>query len=357
MYDSYKAYASTSLYILLFYYFDCLLPTTYCLLLQMILSATPTNIAEAVARVRSGDVVALPTETVYGLGADATNARAVARIFEIKARPSFDPLIVHIRSEWLPTIAAVIPQKAAALARRFWPGPLTLVLPKTARIPDIVTAGLPSVAVRVPDHPVAAELILQSGRPIAAPSANPFGYISPTTAAHVEAQIGRDVSLILDGGPCRVGIESTIISFLHERPALLRPGGTPLEPIEALIGPIDRCEGGSPEAAQPLAPGQLPRHYAPRTPLTVIRDLGAIPRESRRGSGLLLPFPGPDVSEFAHVETLADRDDLVQAAVNLFASLRRLDAGGYDQIYALAVPERGLGRAIMDRLRRAAARE
>jgi L-threonylcarbamoyladenylate synthase len=315
----------------------------------MIVSATPENVGRAAGLIRAGEVVAFPTETVYGLGADATDARAVARIFEIKERPSFDPLIVHIEAAWWPELVTGIPEDARALAQRFWPGPLTIVLPKTDRIPDVVTAGLPSVAVRVPAHPVARALIEASGRPIAAPSANPFGYVSPTTAAHVEDQIGARVPLILDGGPCRVGIESTVISFLRERPALLRPGGVTLEQIEEIIGPVEPAS--SPSA--PEAPGQLPRHYAPRTALTLVRAVEDIPLAERASAALLLPHPVAGATGFRHVELLAEREDLIQAAANLFGCLRKLDAGGHERIYAVAVPERGLGRAIMDRLRRA----
>lgn len=315
----------------------------------MIVAATPGQIDAAAQLIRAGETVAFPTETVYGLGADATNAVAVARIFEIKTRPAFDPLIVHIEREWWRELVVVVPPAAEVLAQHCWPGPLTIVLAKTARIPDIVTAGLPTVAVRVPDHPVARALIAQAGTPIAAPSANPFGYISPTTAAHVAAQIGDKVPLILDGGPCRVGLESTVISFVHAPPTLLRPGAVTREQLEALIGPIAIASSSD----QPTAPGQLPRHYAPRTRLTIVADAADVPRDARAQAALLTPFPSADADGFRHVETLAGRDDLTAAAANLFAALRRLDSSGYTRIYAVAVPEHGLGLAIMDRLRRA----
>ncbi len=205
----------------------------------MIVPASPARIAEAAARLRAGDVIAFPTETVYGLGADATNAAAVARIFSIKNRPSFDPLIVHLAdAAALPTVAAACPEPARRLVARFWPGPLTVVLPKAERVPDIVTAGLSSVAVRVPGHDVARQLIAAAGCPIAAPSANPFGYVSPTTAEHVAAQLGSAVPIILDGGECRVGVESTIVSFLADVPLLLRPGAITLEMLEAELGTV-----------------------------------------------------------------------------------------------------------------------
>ena len=318
----------------------------------MIRSATPDAIAAAAELVRSGEVVAFPTETVYGLGADATNAEAVARIFAIKARPSFDPLIVHIDGlDRLSAVASDVPRAARALAERFWPGPLTVVLPKTATIPPIVTAGLPSVAVRVPDHAVARALLYAAATPIAAPSANPFGYVSPTTAAHVEAQLG-ELSLILDGGPCRVGVESTIVSFVGPVPTLLRPGGIGVEDIERCIGAV-RIGG---DTDQPIAPGQLPRHYAPRLPIAIVDSVGEIPAAARTGAALLLPMPAAGTDGFAHVETLSADGAPTAVAANLFAALRRLDGGAYARVYAVAVPEVGLGRAIMDRLRRASAR-
>jgi L-threonylcarbamoyladenylate synthase len=318
----------------------------------MIRAATPDAVAAAADLIRRGQLVAFPTETVYGLGADATNAEAVARVFAVKARPSFDPLIVHIDGvERLATVASQVPAAALSLAERFWPGPLTVVLPKTARIPAIVTAGLPSVAVRVPDHQVARALLAAAATPIAAPSANPFGYVSPTTAAHVEAQLGA-LPLILDGGPCRVGVESTIVSFVGAAPTLLRPGGVALEDIERCIGPLHI--GG--DGAQPIAPGQLPRHYAPRSPITIVAAVREIPVAERTGAALLLPAPDAHAAGFAHVETLSTNGALTSVAANLFAALRRLDAAGYTRVYAVAVPESGLGRAIMDRLRRASAR-
>jgi L-threonylcarbamoyladenylate synthase len=314
--------------------------------------ATSAAIAVAADRIRRGEIVAFPTETVYGLGADATNAAAVARIFAIKARPSFDPLIVHIDAgEGLPQVAAAVPPAAAALTARFWPGPLTVVLRKTARIPDIVTAGLPSVAVRVPDHTVARALIAAAGCPLAAPSANPFGYVSPTTAVHVEAQLGTQIPLILDGGPCQVGVESTIISFLEAEPVLLRAGGIALEDIVGVIGAVRVATG----RAVPLAPGQLPRHYAPRTPITIVGGVGEIPPRERAAAAVLLPQPVADADGFAHVEVLSSDGALSTVAANLFAAMRRVDSGAYRRIYAVAVQESGLGRAIMDRLRRASA--
>jgi L-threonylcarbamoyladenylate synthase len=331
-----------------------------------VVPATSEHIALAAALIRSGQVLAFPTETVYGLGADATNGHAVARVFAVKERPSFDPLIVHIAAEeTLARLVTVIPDPVAKLTHRFWPGPLTVVLPKSLVIPDIVTAGLAAVAVRMPDHPVALELIEQAARPIAAPSANRFGHVSPTTAQHVLEQLGDRIPLVLDGGPCRVGLESTIVSFVDEEPLLLRAGGLILEDIESVIGPIRIAVAGE----GPLAPGRAARHYAPRTPLTVINSSAEVSAEHRTGTVLLLiqPLPDeaarhhnkaqhhPDTEGFAHVELLAAAGNLERAATALFARLRQLDAGGFEHIYAVAVPERGLGRAIMDRLRRAQA--
>ena len=316
----------------------------------MIRPATPDAIADAADLIRRGEVVAFPTETVYGLGADATNAVAVARLFAVKARPSFDPLIVHIeRREQLAVVVAAYPLTARKLTERFWPGPLTVVLPKTERIPDIVTAGLPSVAVRMPDHAVARALIAAAGRPIAAPSANPFGYVSPTTAAHVDAQLGAQLAIILDGGTCRVGVESSIVSFAGGEPVLLRHGGIALEEIERVIGPVRIADA----ATRPLSPGQLPRHYAPRTPIAIVAAPSDIPAAERAAAALLLPRPDADAHGFARVEVLSHDGALTTVAANLFAALRRIDAGGYGRIFAVAVPEIGLGRAIMDRLRRA----
>lgn len=316
----------------------------------MIAAATPETIARAAALLRDGQVVAFPTETVYGLGADATNAAAAARVFSIKNRPSFDPLIVHLAdAAHLPEVAAACPDAARRLVQRHWPGPLTIVLPKRARIPDIVTAGLPSVAVRVPDHPVARALIAAAARPVAAPSANPFGYVSPTAAAHVAAQLGEAVPLILDGGPCRVGVESTIVAFLAPVPVLLRPGAITLEMLEAELGEVRVGV----DAPLPTAPGQLPRHYAPHTPVAIVAHAAAVPAAERRDAALLACAPVADAAGFAHVEILSDRGDLEAAAARLFAALRALDGGGFARVYAVAVPERGIGRAIMDRLRRA----
>jgi L-threonylcarbamoyladenylate synthase len=307
-------------------------------------------IRQAAEIIRQGGIVAFPTETVYGLGADAYHPLAVARIFEVKRRPYFDPLIVHIASPaHLRKLVKDIPSSAKKLTEKLWPGPLTIVLFKEEHIPDIVTAGLPTIAVRMPDHPIALSLIKESKCPIAAPSANPFGYLSPTTAEHVREQLGDRVDLILDGGPCPVGVESTIVSFLDGKPRLLRPGGVSLEEIESIIGKVEI----SPINDRPVAPGMLPRHYAPRTPIVLDWDEKRL--DSYQGKKIgFLAFQEPKNSlEFPHVEVLSKKGDFREAAANLFSAIRRLDAAELDLILAESVPEVGLGRAIMDRLRRA----
>jgi L-threonylcarbamoyladenylate synthase len=311
-------------------------------------------IHQAAEMIRQGGVVAFPTETVYGLGANALNPLAVARIFEIKNRPYFDPLIVHIaRLNELSKLVIDIPLPADKLTKRFWPGPLTIVLSKRDEVPDLVTAGLPTVAIRMPRHPLALQLIEEAACPVAAPSANPFGYVSPTTATHVRDQLGSQVDLILDGGPCEVGLESTIISFAEERPRLLRPGGLPLEEIESIIGKV---EINRIEEERPSSPGRLPRHYAPRTPIVIEGWEKNFDSFQNKKVGLLA-FREVDVSlPFEHVEILSARGDLREAAATLFAAIRRLDALNLDLILAESVPEIGLGRAILDRLRRASKR-
>lgn len=316
-------------------------------------------IARAADILRAGGLVAFPTETVYGLGASAFDERAVARVFEVKARPRFDPLIVHLaETDWVWRVAAEFPYRARMLAERFWPGPLTLVLPKKPAVPDLVTAGLPTVAVRVPDHPVAQKLLRAADLPIAAPSANPFGRISPTTSEHVREQLGDAIDLILDGGPCRVGVESTVLQLTGDIPVLLRPGGTTLEDLEAMIGPVSvaaSAEGGFEHGAQ-ASPGTLPQHYAPRTPLLLRPHEPAGAGRPARGLRVgLLAFQGcAEPQEFARVEVLSPEGNLCEAAAKFFAALRRLDAAGLDLIVAELLPESGLGRALNDRLRRAA---
>lgn len=302
-----------------------------------------------------GGLVAFPTETVYGLGCDALNPDAAAKVFEAKQRPQFDPLIVHIADRrQLDNVARALTTTAWQLIDQFWPGPLTLVLPKQPTIPDLVTAGLDTVAVRMPNHPVAHALIREAGTPIAAPSANPFGYVSPTTAQHVADGLGNAIDLILDGGPCPVGVESTIVSLIGPRAELLRPGSITLEQLSAVIGPLSRS---SSVVDQPTAPGQLARHYATQTPITILISAKTRPTPAKNERVGLLIFSEASATDerFAAVEVLSTTGDLREAARHLFAALRRLDAQGLDRIYVEPCQEEGLGMAIMDRLRRCAA--
>lgn len=332
------------------------------------------SLQHAAELLRAGKLVAFPTETVYGLGANALDETAVAKIFAAKNRPTFDPLIVHVYDvAQLGELVAELPPTARTLIDRFWPGPLTLVLPKTEVVPDLVTAGLPTVAVRMPDHPLALELLRLADVPVAAPSANPFGAVSPTTAAHVAEQLGDRVDFLLDGGPCRVGVESTVLSvdqaFQPDRddlkssgpetkfgqagkPVLLRPGGVPVEEIEAVIGPVGIPSANPNDDAPQPSPGMLTRHYAPRTLLEIHESAPTVAQGER--VGLLTLEPQPDATGYAFVETLSPTGDLVEAAARFFAALRRLDALQLDRIVALPFPEHGLGRALNDRLRRAA---
>lgn len=309
------------------------------------------NIKYAAELIRKGGLVAFPTETVYGLGTNAFDAYAVARIFEVKKRPRFDPIIVHIFSKKdIKNICFDVDERANMLMDRFWPGPLTLLFSKSDHVPDIVTAGLPTVAVRMPAHPVARELIKEARTPIAAPSANPFGYLSPTTSHHVVEQLGEKVDVILDGGSCPLGIESTVLDVTKTKPVLLRPGGLPIEEIESVIGEVTL----SSSSKKPHSPGQLPCHYAPKTPIRILNKYKRIQTGKRIG---LLAFTDPKKQEqYEMVEVLSSKGDLREAAANLFSCLHRLDQAGLDVIYAEAIEEKGLGRAIMDRLHRASAK-
>lgn len=307
--------------------------------------------AGAAARsIRRGGVVAIPTETVYGMAANALDETAVRRVFEIKGRPALDPLIVHIAdAARLTDIAASVPAIAQTLAAAFWPGPLTLVLPKKPCIPDSVTAGLDTVAIRVPVHPITRQIIRESGGPVAAPSANRFGAISPTCAGHVFSQFGTELTGIVDGGPCAVGVESTILGFWENRVWLLRPGGIPLEAIEKIAGPVGIYHPTGPSDIR--APGTLPRHYAPATPLILLNAEDTVTLSSRTGQIVFGP-DAPAVGEY--LENLSPTGNPEEAATRLYAALRRLDAAGLERIIARRLPEAGLGRTINDRLQRAA---
>ena len=320
---------------------------------QLLAGTDPQAISIAVVLLRAKEVVAFPTETVYGLGANALDERAVAQVFAIKNRPHFDPLIVHIPDKEATALYATdIDERAVALMERFWPGPLTLVLRKRPNIPDLVTAGLDTVAIRVPAHPVALALLHAAQVPIAAPSANPFGYVSPTTALHVQELLGNTIPLILDGGPCTVGVESTVCALTEPQAVILRPGGVPVEAIEALIGPVAFA---LPTQADARSPGTLLSHYAPHVTLRLLTPGEPIPYvgENER-VGLLLFKLRPHVAGYVETEVLSQDGSLTEAAAHLFAALRRLDAAGLDYVIVEPVPEHGLGRAIMDRLRRAA---
>ena len=325
----------------------------------MIRAADSAAIADAAALLRQGGLVGMPTETVYGLAADAFNAGACARIFEVKARPTFDPLIVHIAAaSWLERVANLDALGARVdlverLVARFWPGPLTLVLPKAAAVPSIVCSGLDTVAVRVPAHPVALALLGALDRPLAAPSANRFGELSPTKAQHVVLGLGASVPLVLDGGPCGVGVESTIVDLSGPEPRLLRPGGLPREVIEEVLGA--RLPSGQPVLERPLAPGQLASHYAPGTPLRLLAKAAAVDAGAWN-VGLLSFGAPPDHHHYGAVEQLSEDGNLAEAAARLFDCLHRLDGLRLERIDAEPVPALGLGLAIMDRLQKAAAK-
>lgn len=311
-----------------------------------IVPATSEAVKEAARALARGEIVAFPTETVYGLGANALDARAVAKIFAAKERPRFNPLIVHVRGVAQAETYAVLNATARRLAEAFWPGALSLVLEKRARcgIADLVTAGLDTIALRVPAHPVARELLAAAKLPIAAPSANRSGRVSPTTAAHVAAELDEVPAMILDGGPCKLGIESTVVSLVGEAPVLLRLGATPREEIEGVLGqPLALAKPDAPIAS----PGRLATHYAPGTKLR----LGATsvgPDEALLGFGKHVP-KGACITI-----NLSERGDLNEAAAKLFGALRELDQVGVSAIAVMPIPDHGLGEAINDRLQRAA---
>jgi L-threonylcarbamoyladenylate synthase len=327
---------------------------------DLVTTSTTTQLGKAIARavelLRKGEIVALPTETVYGLAADALNPIAVAKIFEAKERPRFDPLIVHLpNSEWLEKIVG-LPEKdrelVFRLADKFWPGPFTIVLPKLESVPDIVTAGLDTVAVRLSAHPVFAEIACAFSKPLAAPSANRFGRVSPTTAQHVFDELDARISLIIDAGPTEHGIESTIVTVQDSRIEILRRGPITAEKLSefAEVGTVAPRE-------RIISPGQLPSHYAPKTLLHLIDNTETYspPKNQRVG---LLAWSGrvPSRAGFVAVRNLSARQDLREAATNLFRHLRELDSLGLDLIVAERVPSGGLGAAIMDRLERASHR-
>ena len=320
---------------------------------------TPSNLKLLAKVLRQGGLVGVPTETVYGLAADALDAEACARIYRAKGRPPTDPLIVHVLSRQEAEKIAYLNPAARRLADAFWPGPLTLVLEKCAEVPDIVTAGLGSVAVRVPAHGLFRRLLRVTGRPLAAPSANPFGYVSPTTAEHVRAGLGERIGHILDGGACSVGLESTIIDVRDpDRPRLLRPGAIAREQVETALGRkvgSGRTAGSARKAQR--APGMLKRHYSPRTPVTLHERLSTkdVKAGGKRDAWVFAARPKGVTGD--NIFWLDPRGDLRGAARRLFALLRRLDAAGHSRIHLEKIPGRaGLAEALNDRLARAAAR-
>ncbi len=328
-----------------------------------IIAPTDAGLEKAAGILASGGLVAFPTETVYGLGGNAWDPRALARIFEAKRRPAFDPLIVHVAGiaalDDVADLGALVPgarTAAGSLMEAFWPGPLTLILPKRSRVPDLATSGLPTVAVRLPNHPVARALIELSTGAVAAPSANPFGYLSPTRAEHVAAQLGDRVDLIVDGGRCPVGVESTVVDVSGPVPLVLRPGGLSLERLRSVVPGIEVLDRTDPA---PKAPGQLANHYAPRRALRLVPP-GALAgaRPESRAAALVFDAAGRDrlgdaAPRFAAVRVLSESGDAVEAAANLFDLLHELDAGDYDEIWAERVPDEGIGRAVNDRLYKA----
>lgn len=339
-----------------------------------ILSPTPENLARAAAALRAGEVVGMPTETVYGLAGNALDERAVSKIFATKERPTFDPLIVHVAPERpgfeelvnLQALPAQARARAELLMQAFWPGPLTLVLPKGPRVPDLVTSGLPRVAVRMPRHPVAQALLRASGLPLAAPSANRFGRISPTSAADVQSELGDRISLILDGGPCELGVESTVLALEGERALLLRPGGVPREVLSNALGmEVELVRGEGPSAS----PGTLESHYAPRKPMRMLegplasaRFPSALPKvigvlaQSGEAAQLAREL-GQRTGAQVRVEVLSPRGDSAEGARRLFAAMRALDASDAEALFAEpCASDEGLAHAIADRLRRACAR-
>ncbi|MBZ0179391.1 MAG: threonylcarbamoyl-AMP synthase [Melioribacteraceae bacterium] len=312
-----------------------------------ILRATSENILKAAESLRSGNIVAFPTETVYGLGADAFNPQAVAKVFAIKERPEFNPLILHINSiEQLKLVADCINPFFEKIINSFWPGPLTVVIPKKKIVPDIVTAGHQTVAVRMPSNRVALELIQKLGNPIAAPSANIFGRLSPTTAGHVEDQLGNRIEIILDDGPSEVGVESTIIELTDEKVFLLRHGGIPVEEVEAIVG--EKIEQKISEE-NPNAPGQLKTHYSPSKPMMFIDELGEKDLSGKKLGGLFKTGITTDYN-FTSAKILSKNSDPHEAAANLFIFLHEFEHEDIDMILCERIDDSGLWQAIMDRL-------
>ncbi len=318
----------------------------------MRIAKTGTDIFEAARLIKEGQLVAIPTETVYGLAANALNEDAVLKVFEAKNRPFFDPLIIHLADlQAVQDYAEFNDRRLRLLAENFWPGPLTLLLPKKKVIPDLVTSGLPQVAVRVPQHKLTLQLLSVLKLPLAAPSANPFGYVSPTEASHVEKQLGGKINFILDGGPCTVGLESTIVGVEEGNVCVYRLGGLPLEEIEKHVGKLIHKINSS---SNPKAPGQLKNHYAPNKPL-VIGDLPSLLNDHKGKKLAVITFGNERLnSSDLIVYNLSEKEDLKEAAISLFKCLRLADESEAEIVLCSKVPDEGLGKAINDRLRRAA---
>ena len=312
------------------------------------------DIGRAKALLEEGKLVAIPTETVYGLAGNGFDVKAVASIFETKKRPAFDPLILHTDSlDKVADFVAEIPESVRQLAEKFWPGPLTVLFKKGEKVPDLVTSGLDTVAVRIPRHPLTRELLSSLDFPLAAPSANPFGYVSPTNPDHVNAQLGNDIPFILDGGACTVGVESTILSFEQEVPTVLRMGGLTLEALEEVLGEVAVNAHSS---SSPAAPGMLKSHYAPRKSFVLIDDEKAFTKPENDDFAVLAFDHMLDTVPESRQFLLAPSGETQEAATRLFEMMRMLDSRDeISQIIALKVPNVGLGRAVNDRLKRAAA--
>lgn len=310
------------------------------------------DIAKAVEILNNQDVVAIPTETVYGLAGNMYSEKAIRKIFEIKQRPLFNPLIVHIHSiAQIDDIAREFPDKAKVLAKAFWPGPLTLVLKKKKSVPDVITAGRDTVAIRIPNHPVTLSLLKNLSFPLAAPSANPFGSISPTSAMHVEGYFKNTLSMILEGGDCKNGIESTIIGFENDEAVLYRLGSIPIEDIKHVIGEV---KVKNKKESAPNAPGMLARHYAPKTKTYLVEDaVHFVKAYSDKKIGVLRFDKEMKSSNIEHVEVLSKKGDLTEAASKLYNALHKLDTLYLDMIVAEKFPDFGLGASINDRLERA----
>ena len=337
------------------------------------LGTSAEDIDKAAAILKNGGLAAFPTETVYGLGADAFNTRALAKVFEVKGRPHFDPLIIHIADiDSLKQIASLdrfdlrLREQLDLLVKSFWPGPLTLVLPKQANVPDLATAGLPTVAVRFPSHPIAQQLIAQSTGAVAAPSANPFGRLSPSRAEHVIETLGDSIDCVIDGGPCTVGVESTVLE-LDPAPRILRHGGISRENLEAVIGPVELGPKNKTDLklheqqSAVSSPGMLQSHYAPSIPLVLHSpgEMSALPYKAVEaylffsGTSRNLWLSNNNTLNRETILTLSEKEDLIEAAANLFEYLHILDRTGAARIHAETVPDKGVGAAVNDRLRRA----